>query len=138
MVELRPLVLDDYGLIAALRWYGQQYAQRTGIDINVQGEDLDPPLPDSMEIAIFRIAQEALNNVAKHAKADRVTIVAKEKNGNIRVMISDNGQGFSPTLKKTQNMGILTMRERAIGCSAQFKIKSNPGEGTTITLDIKR
>ncbi|MFH1491223.1 MAG: GAF domain-containing protein [Pseudomonadota bacterium] len=142
MVELRPLVLDDYGLVAALHWYGRQYAKRTGIATFVQGKDLKPRMPNSVEMALFRIAQEALNNVSKHAQAGRVTISVEELNGAVRIMISDDGIGFDPfSLKNramTSGMGILSMRERAMGINAKFSIEPRPGQGTRIQLELER
>ena len=78
MARLRPPVLDDYGLVAALNWYGKQFMKRNGIPtvLILRGEELAPRLPLETETALFRIAQEALNNVAKHAKASQVTLIA--------------------------------------------------------------
>ncbi|GAH38377.1 unnamed protein product, partial [marine sediment metagenome] len=85
MADLRPPVLDDYGLIAALRWYGQHFAWRTEIEVSVIGEEPVPRFPDRVEIALFRITQEALTNVAKHSQATEV-IVNLEMAKNILLM----------------------------------------------------
>ncbi|MBW1801054.1 MAG: PAS domain-containing protein [Deltaproteobacteria bacterium] len=142
MVELRPFVVDDYGLVPALHWYAQQYSRRTGVTTFVRGEDIAPRLPNSLEMTLFRIAQEALNNVAKHANADNVTIVVEELKDTVRIVITDDGAGFNPASLKNREiqpgMGIMTMRERAMGIGAQFRIESEPGEGTRVRLDVKR
>ncbi len=77
MTELRPPVLDDYGLLSALRWYGAEFSRRTGIGVDVQGEEAAPRLARPVELALFRIAQEALTNVVKHAGASRVEVTEK-------------------------------------------------------------
>ena len=142
MVELNPQVLDDYGLVAALDWYARQYARRTGIAVEVQGKDLDPRLPDAVEMMLFRIAQEALTNAAKHAEATRVVVTVEETGDTVRVRISDDGIGIDPgrledRAEKT-GMGLLTMKERAARIGARFRLESRRGQGTRILLTVRR
>ena len=116
MSELRPHMLDDYGLIAALRWYGERQFKRSGIQIEVTGEELNSRPPQDVETALFRIAQEAITNVVKHARASRVSINLKEGNNLLRLTIKDDGVGFDLAMLPPENgskWGLITMRERA-------------------------
>ncbi|MFZ1991603.1 MAG: ATP-binding protein, partial [Alphaproteobacteria bacterium] len=94
MAELRPPVLDDYGLMATLRWYGERFSKQTNMATIIQGEELTPRLPAPVEIILFRIAQEALTNVAKHAHAKTVTVRLEELEDSVRLTIADDGVGF--------------------------------------------
>jgi len=139
MSEIRPSVLDDYGLLAALRWYAGTFSSRTGIEVTVRGDLQDQrDLPTPVENALFRIAQEALNNTAKHAQATRVIVNLSEQGAGIRLTISDDGIGFdSPQAHNAgNNWGMLTMRERAESVGARFVIHSVPDQGTRVTVDV--
>lgn len=142
LAELRPPVIDDYGLVEALRWYGSQFTQRTCIVVDVDGEEPIPRLPDKVEIALFRIVQEALNNVSKHAQASRVTISLEVDNDMVRLVITDNGIGFNTDcgirFKSQQGWGLLIMNERALAIGGRCQIKSQHGEGTTVLVGISR
>jgi signal transduction histidine kinase len=141
MAELRPPVLDDYGLAAALRWYGRIFSQRTTIKVSVKGEELNPRLPTRMENAFFRIAQEALNNVAKHAQANRVVVSLGENQGTVRLVISDNGTGFDPVHVVENDdiggWGLLSMTERAEAEGGRCRIESGAG-GTSVFVEVER
>lgn len=95
---------------------------------------------EGAETALFRIAQEALTNVAKHARASRVTIGVEETAGAVRLTIADDGVGFDPAAPpgSPTGWGLVTMRERAVGVGARFSVTSRPGEGTTIALEVRR
>jgi PAS domain S-box-containing protein len=138
MVDLRPPVLDDYGLLSALHWYADQFSARTGIDIVVQGrEESTDELPSHVENALFRITQEALNNITKHAQAGEVRIALAVEGDAIRLTISDDGVGFAPEDVESErsSWGLLTMRERAESVGAQCRFESTPGEGTRVLVD---
>lgn len=138
MVDLRPPVLDDYGLLSALHWYGDQFSARTGIAVAVKGdEDAARDLPPHVENALFRIAQEALNNVAKHAQADAVTITLATDDAVTSLAISDNGQGFSreDLEGQTSTWGLLTMRERAESVGARCRFGS-AREGARVVVEV--
>jgi PAS domain S-box-containing protein len=142
MAELRPPVLDDYGLLSALRWYGDEFSQRTGIGVKVQGEEVNPRLARSVELALFRITQEALTNVAKHAKASEVA-VSEEVNGNsIRLVIADNGVGFDRGRvgqpEGRYRWGLMNMSERAAAAGGSCHIESQPGQGTRVVVEVQR
>jgi two-component system, NarL family, sensor histidine kinase UhpB len=140
MADLRPPALDDYGLLAALRTYAEPYSARLGIPVNVLGTDINPRLSLAAETALFRIAQEALNNIAKHARARRVEITVKAAIGHVILLISDDGTGFDPGCPDPQrsSWGLKTMRERAQAIGADLRIESAPGSGTRILVKAAR
>ena len=115
--ELRPPMLNDHGLLAALNWYVKEFSQRTGIDAVVKGKEPKQRLAQEIEITLFRIAQEALNNVAKHARATRIELDLQHSGDECILSISDNGIGFDPALSSEPmsrpGRGMVTMRERA-------------------------
>ncbi len=137
MAELRPPVLDDYGLMAALRWYGEQFAFRSGIQVTVAGEEPNPRLPLAVEGALFRIAQEALNNVAKHARAGRVTVSLETTAEAVRMQVRDNGIGFARR-GRPGGWGLLSMQERAEAVGGTCRVESLPHRGTTVTVEVPR
>jgi len=142
MAQLRPPVLEDYGLIAALRWYAEQFAKRTGIPAAVQGDEPAPRLSPGTEIALFRIAQEALTNVSKHARARQVTLTLELRPDCICLTVADDGVGFDPEAIRhageQPGWGLLNMRERAEALGGRFHLESAPGQGTHITSEVPR
>ncbi len=142
MAELRPPVLDDYGLFAALHWYAEQFAARTGITVTVEGEEPDDRLDLAVENALFRIAQEALNNVAKHAQASEVVLVLEVEEQDLRLAVRDDGIGFDPLQPAERGgdrgWGLFTMTERAEAVGGHCTIESCPGRGTQVTVEVKR
>lgn len=142
MADLRPPVLDNHGVVAALRWYGAQIALRTGIAIAVQGEEPVPRLASSVETALFRIAQEALTNVVKHAQATQGTITLEIDDGTVRLIVADNGIGFDPAHlavpEEHGGWGLLSMTERARAVGGHCRIESHPGRGTRVVVEVPR
>jgi len=142
MTDLRPSVLDDYGLMAAIRWYSEQFSNRTGVEIAVDGRELKPRLPSEVEITLFRIVQELLTNVAKHAMASRVTLSLVEKGEKVSLTIADNGIGFDPIISgrsgRERGCGLLNIRERAESIGGKLTVESKPGQGTHVEIDIRR
>jgi signal transduction histidine kinase len=142
MANLRPPVLDDYGLLAALHWYGTQFASWAGLPVTVQGEEPIPRLAASVENALFRITQEALTNAAKHARATQVTVNIEVDKGVVRLVVADNGIGFEPEhLARPfgkQGWGLLIMRERAEMIGGQCRIESRAGQGTRVIVEVAR
>jgi signal transduction histidine kinase len=142
MSELRPSVLDDYGLMAALRWYGKRFSERTGISIGLLGGETISRLPEAVESALFRIAQEALTNVVKHANASKVTLTVEETNALFRLVIDDNGEGFDyvsicNSADRT-GLGIMNMHERAQGLGGEVRVISEPKKGTKIVVEMRK
>jgi PAS domain S-box-containing protein len=140
MADLRPPALDDYGLLAALRTYAEPYSARLGIPVNVLGTDINPRLSLTAETTLFRIAQEALNNIAKHAQAKRVEITVQATASHVILLVSDDGKGFDPGRPDPQrsSWGLKTMRERAQAIGADLQIESAPGNGTRILVKAAR
>jgi len=142
MVELRPPVLDDFGLVAALRWHAARFAATTGLEAVVLGEELCPRLPRVVETALFRVTQEALTNVLRHAHARHVTLTLEAPPAAARLTLADDGEGFSPQrprgLGERPRWGMLTMRERVETVGGTMRVASTPGRGTSIILEVAR
>ncbi|MBN1813201.1 MAG: PAS domain-containing protein [Anaerolineae bacterium] len=142
MADLRPPELDDYGLLAALRWYADQVGTRADLAVTVEGEDFYPRLPSQRETTLFRIAQEALTNVVKHAQATQATVTVEAGEGLVRMTIVDDGVGFDlASLEEADaasHWGLLTMRERAQAVGAHWCVEPIPGEGTRVVVEMAR
>jgi two-component system sensor histidine kinase UhpB len=132
--------LDDYGLLAALRLHGEQVAARAGLAVLVEGVESVPRLPPSVENALFRIAQEALTNVVKHASATQAVIRLESDPHFVRLTITDHGLGFDPTAPRKPSSqdgwGLTSMRERALAVGGQLRVESAPGQGTCIVVEV--
>jgi signal transduction histidine kinase len=135
-------VLDDYGLVAALGWYANQWTDRTRVPVEVAGEECDPRLPRVTENALFRIAQEALNNIAKHAGASHVTIAVAADPSGVHLTIADDGKGFSAAAPAPpddrSHWGLRIMQERAEGVGGVCRCESRLGEGTRVSVQVPR
>ena len=138
--ELRPPLLDDLGLIAALNSYMKSYTLRTPIRINFKASAAVENLSSPRRLVLYRIAQEALTNVAKHAHASLVHVTIEKLPGSMRMEIHDNGRSFraDQTLsgRRSQRLGLIGMRERVEMIGGSFSIESEPGKGTTIRAQI--
>jgi two-component system sensor histidine kinase UhpB len=135
--ELRPSILDDLGLVPAIEWQAQQFQERTGIicDCDCFLEKVE--LSEEQATAVFRILQEALTNVLRHAQATRVKIKIKIENGHFALSVSDNGKGITESEKSEQHsLGILGMRERAHLISGEIDINSVQEQGTVILVQV--
>jgi signal transduction histidine kinase len=133
MGELRPQALDDYGLLAALRAHVAAFIARTGIHVAVQGAGEPGRVAKGVELALFRIAQEALNNVAKHSKATAVRVSFGGDGGDAVLALSDDGVGFDPA-QGGAGWGLIIMRERAESIGAKFELDAAPGRGVRIAV----
>ena len=140
MSGLRPPVLDDYGLLAAIRWHADMFSKRTGIVACIQADESFPRLKVEMEASLFRILQEALMNTAKHAKALNVTITLRCDNGMVWFAVSDDGKGFATQtpdcFQATSHWGMTIMRERAELLGGFFHVDSSHGKGTTVSVTL--
>jgi PAS domain S-box-containing protein len=137
MAELRPQSLDDYGLVAALRTLAAAFMKRTGITVGVRASDVPGRQPAAADLALYRIAQEALNNVAKHAQAKRVDIRYVEGAGAASLEIEDDGRGLDlKQLELDGGWGLLIMRERAASIGARFDIDSGTGRGVRLCVTL--
>jgi signal transduction histidine kinase len=141
MADLRPAQLDDLGLVPALRWYIQQYQTRQpSLSAVLLADRTLPRLPAQHETVLFRIAQEALTNVARHARATEVTVTLSRTGDRICLEISDNGQGFDtsapPRHEPHSGLGLVGMRERVALVRGELLIESEPGHGTRIMVRL--
>ena len=137
LTDMRPPGLDELGLLAALREHAGQVAQRSGLALEVAGAEPRPRLPPATEIALFRVAQEALTNVVKHAGATAVSVSLRPEHGVVILTIEDNGAGFDgegPAM--AAGMGMASMRERAEAVGAHPRIESAPGRGTRVIVEV--
>lgn len=140
--DLRPMTLDDLGLVPTLRRYVQQFQDKNKVEVNFMAPTLDQRLPPHYEIAIFRFVQEALNNVAKHSNAAQARVVVDNTGGSIHVSVEDDGNGFplnevmAPDSGR-RNLGIATMRQQAEALlNGEFGIESSIGRGTRVAAVI--
>jgi signal transduction histidine kinase len=140
MSELRPPMLDDYGLLPALQWYANEFSSRTGIEVTVDGDEESGRLLQASEIALFRIVQEALNNVAKHAHARHVRIALEREGARFTMSVSDDGVGLgpasAPSARHRHGLGMVTMRERTQAVGGDFEIGAAPGRGTRVVVRV--
>ena len=135
--ELRPQVLDDLGLQAAIEWQAQQFQARTRIRCEITLALEEDNLDRDIATAIFRIFQEILTNVTRHAKATKVCISLKEDQGNLIFRVEDNGKGITPrAIADPKSLGLLSMRERALLLGGQVEIRRTGRKGTTVTTTI--
>jgi PAS domain S-box-containing protein len=135
--DLRPLMLDDLGLVPSLEWLVENFSQRTGIACTLSvGED-ELALPKAHASAIFRIVQESLTNIAKHAEASHAEIALERDEDELVVRVADDGVGFSPLApRKPGSLGLFGLRERASLMGGEASIISAPGEGTSIVVRL--
>jgi signal transduction histidine kinase len=137
MADLRPPLLDDYGLYAAIEWHARQLGGRTGLRVEVGGAKLEPRPPAEVEVALFRIAQEALTNVVKHADATQARITLSRDAERVRLVIEDDGRGVAPAANdaEEQGWGMAVMRERAAAVGGTMRVES-PGRGTRVVVEV--
>jgi PAS domain S-box-containing protein len=138
---LRPLALDAYGLAVTLQAYGEQFAARTGIRVSVEATQPVPRLRQAAEMALFRISQEALTNVLKHAKAGTVHLRLAADADSVSLSLVDDGCGFdaeSAMDHRTRGLGLLIMQERLRAVDGSLRIESHPGAGTTVLAKVRR
>ncbi len=142
MVELRPPVLDDYGLNSAIMFSLDKFKERTNLEVNYSGSDLMERLPSNVEHAIFRTSQEALTNIIKHAHAKSITVRFEEINNLVMLSVQDDGVGFDTENIKSDkakgHLGLATMTERIESLGGKLIIASTPGHGTKITIEVER
>lgn len=134
---LRPGMLDDLGLSAAIEWQAQEFQARTGIVCKLALPDESLVLDSDRATAVFRIFQETLTNITRHADATRVIVRLKENRHELVLDVLDNGKGFeNSTVSKKKSLGLLGMKERALLLGGVIEVRSNLGQGTSVTLRI--
>ncbi|HSB78336.1 MAG TPA: sensor histidine kinase [Candidatus Methylomirabilis sp.] len=135
--DLRPSLLDDLGLVAAIEWQAQDFQTRTGIGCEFASDQPDLLLPPELSTAVFRICQESLTNVARHAHATRVRLALKVEAGHLLLTVADNGRGITEQEIASQtSVGLLGVREWALLLGGEVSFMGRPGEGTTVTVQI--
>jgi signal transduction histidine kinase len=140
ILDLRPSVLDDLGLLSAIRWYAERYLQPRGISVRCEFERLEGRLPPAFETAVFRVCQEAMSNIARHAQAETVLVQARAEGGALVVEIEDDGRGFDPAEVARQtgrpHFGLLGIRERVELLGGKLVVDSAPGRGTRLHVEV--
>jgi len=140
--DLRPMILDDLGLVPTLRRYVQQFSEKNNLEVNLMIQGIDGRLPAHYEVAIFRFIQEALNNVAKHANATQIRVLIETSGSSIHVSIEDDGSGFHiaevlSDQSGRRNLGIATLRQQAETLlRGEFGIESTAGRGTRVAAVV--
>jgi signal transduction histidine kinase len=134
-VELRPTALDDFGLAAALERLADNFSEQTGIAIELEAGLGQERLPSDVETVLYRLVQEALTNVVKHAQAEHVSIVLRRKEGAVSAVIEDDGRGFADG-QEEGGLGLVGMRERVALVNGRFRIESSQNAGTTILVEV--
>lgn len=135
--DLRPLMLDDLGLAPALEWLVEGMTQRSGVACTLAMDEATLVLPQAHSTALFRIVQEALTNIAKHARATEAAVEVRREAARILVRVRDNGQGFHTAgPRKPTSFGLLGLRERVSLLQGELRIQSVPDRGTTIEIDL--
>jgi two-component system, NarL family, sensor histidine kinase DevS len=135
-VELRPSALDDFGLAPALERLGEAFAEKSGIEVDIQANLDATRLPGEVETALYRIVQEALTNVAKHAEATRVSVVVTRRGNGVTAVIEDDGHGFGAGGGSGEGLGLVGMRERVGLLGGRLAIESTEGAGTTVVAEV--
>jgi len=135
-VELRPKALDDFGLVAALERLTSTFEEQTGIAVVFESTLPPGRLPPEVETALYRIVQESLTNIVKHARAGRVSILVGRKADSVTVVVEDDGVGFDPARTREEGLGLIGMRERVSLLGGRLAIESRPGAGTTFVAEV--
>jgi len=135
--ELRPGMLDDLGLAASIEWLARDFEKRTGIMCEVSVSAPDLPLPRAQSLALFRIFQEALTNVARHASAQHIEVKLAATHEAVTLQVHDDGRGIHRReISSLHSLGLLGMQERAKQLGGAFDIQGVPGDGTIVTVSI--
>ena len=131
--ELRPVILDDFGLAAAIEWQAEEFSNRSGIRCHMEKTGFEPDLPKDQATAMFRIFQETLTNIMRHAQADEVRVSLEEHNGDLVLQVRDNGRGITEDeINDPKSFGLLGMRERLHVWNGQISFEGRPGLGTCV------
>jgi signal transduction histidine kinase len=135
--DLRPSLLDHFGLATALRAYVEQACTQAGVQADIRLSEDGEPVPKSIAITLFRIVQEGLNNILQHANAQHVTLELTAANSAYTVTLKDDGRGFDPNIaRKNWPHGIMGMQHRVRALGGQFSLQSAPGKGTTLRVTV--
>jgi signal transduction histidine kinase len=133
---LRPSMLDDLGLEAALQWQGREFSRHTGVPAIVEVDGTIDDLTELQRTCIYRVVQEALTNCARHANAKNVLVSVSTREDTVAVVVKDDGVGFNISAPSRVGIGLLGIRERVEALDGILRINSLPGKGTTIEVEI--
>ena len=131
---LRPSMLDDLGLVAALEWQGREVSRRSQMEVAVESANVSDDLPDEYKICVYRLVQEALNNAVRHSRARNAKVRVAGSASGIEIEVNDDGQGFDP--QRARGLGILGMEERVKRLGGSLEVKSAPGRGTVVKAEL--
>jgi signal transduction histidine kinase len=134
--QLRPSILDDLGLAPALRSYCEQFTRREGLAVTFRHSGMPEKLPPEVSLCLYRVAQEALRNVAKHTRAKRASVSLTVEEEVALLTVKDWGVGFEPSSAQLRGLGIVGMGERVRLAGGAFEVKSRPGHGAEIEVRI--
>jgi signal transduction histidine kinase len=135
-VELRPKALDDFGLVSAIERLVETFREQTGMEVDLEPRLGTERLPREIETTLYRITQEALTNVVKHARATRVSIVLTRRDGAVSAVIEDDGRGIGTDEPTGDGLGLVGMRERVALVGGRLVVESPPGGGTTLSIEV--
>ncbi|MGH3015430.1 MAG: GAF domain-containing sensor histidine kinase, partial [Gaiellaceae bacterium] len=135
-VELRPSALDDFGLVSAVERLAETFREQTGMQVDLETQLGEERLPGAVETALYRIVQEALTNIVKHAEASRVSILLTRKDGSALAVVEDDGLGFDPGAARDEGLGLVGMRERVALVGGRLRIESAMGAGATLVAEV--
>lgn len=133
---MRPDVLDEFGLVEALKWYFARYTRQTGIKVDFRQTGLAGCCPDTVETAAYRIVQESLTNVARYAGVDSVTVTVRGDSDKLHIQVEDRGRGFDPREMDGSSSGVIGMQDRAFLAGGELVVDSSPGRGTCVTCEL--
>lgn len=136
--ELRPLMLDDLGLVPTIDWLANDFSRRTGVAVELKLPGVEFHVPHDLATALFRVTQESLTNVARNSGASRVAVKLSSLPDTIELRIEDNGKGIDEAADGRKTMGLLGMRERATMLGGEFSVDSKAGQGTRIAMSVPR
>jgi signal transduction histidine kinase len=135
-VELRPSALDDFGLVPAVERLADTFREQSGLSVDLAAHLGDERLSREAETTLYRVIQEALTNVTKHADASRVSILLQRKDRAVLAVVEDDGAGFEPAETRADALGLAGMRERVLLVGGRLLVESSPGGGTTLVAEV--
>jgi signal transduction histidine kinase len=127
-------MLDDLGLVPALKWQAREVSKRTSIDVSVAADIASDDLPDDYKTCVYRVVQEALHNCSRHSRATTVRIRVQQEPSRLLLSIQDDGQGFD--VKQSKGLGLLGIEERVARLGGKCEVHSSPGSGTILTIEL--
>jgi two-component system sensor histidine kinase NreB len=130
-------MLDDFGLLETVRWYVRGFSKRTGLRVQVVADEPMGRMPSDLEVTAYRIVQEALTNVSKHAHATSCLVHLRQGPATLMVVIEDDGRGFDPTVRQLRHgFGLVSMRERVAGFGGRFRVEPIRDSGTRLVAEF--